>query len=245
MFEQSPVTCHGTPLTGTCAGMLAAIAIGLGSCASEPPQPTPPPAESPVTESPAVEENVEVATEGEDRRQLDAHLHGAATLNVAVEDNSLYVELTSPAIDIVGFEHQPKSDEQKAAVSQAIATLEAGTELFALPDAAGCRLTEASVATELSDRHDEHEEHSGHEEHGEHGHGEHEEEAHASEEEGEVHSEFMATYRFECAQPQQLQQINTNLFSTFPTLEEIEARVLTDSGQTAAELTPTQSSLSL
>ena len=245
MFEQSPSTFLGTPLTRKFAGMLAAIAIGLGSCASEPPQPTPPPTESNVTESDAVEEeeNVEVVSGDGDRRQLDAHLHGAATLNVAVEDNSLYVELTSPAIDIVGFEHQPKSDEQKAAVSQAIATLEAGTELFALPDAAGCRLTEASVATELSDQHDEHEEHGDH--HSEHGHGEHEEEAHAGEEEGEVHSEFMATYRFECAQPQQLQQINTNLFSTFPTLEEIEARVLTDSGQTAVELTPTQSSLSL
>ncbi|MEO0947386.1 MAG: DUF2796 domain-containing protein [Cyanobacteria bacterium J06641_5] len=238
MFEQSLSTFLGTLSTSKFAGMFAAIALSLGSCASEPPQPTPPPTGgSDVNAVVASEEGGEVATGNGDRRQLEPHLHGAATLNVAVEENSLYLEMTSPAIDIVGFEHQPKTDAQKSAVTQAIAVLEAGTDLFALPDAASCRLLEATVATELLDDHDEH---------GEHDHGEHEEEeAHVGEEEGEVHSEFMATYRFECAQPQQLRQIGIELFSTFPSLEEIEARVLTDSGQTAVELTPTQPSLTL
>lgn len=164
-----------------------------------------------------------------DRRQLDAHVHGAATMNVAIEGKSLYLEMTSPAIDIVGFEHQPRTAAQRAAIGRAMKILE--QDLFVPSAAAGCTLLNATVATELS----------ADEEHG------HTEEAHArgGEESEEVHSEFTGTYRFECARPQQLRQIGVNLFTVFPSLEEIEAQVLTNSGQTAVELTPTQPNLRL
>ena len=42
----------------------------------------------------------------------DAHVHGVAHLNVALEGNDLYIELTSPAANIVGFEHDPRTQNQ-------------------------------------------------------------------------------------------------------------------------------------
>lgn len=167
-------------------------------------------------------------------------------MNVAVEGQTLYMEMTSPAIDVVGFEHQPQTAEQEAAVEQAIATLENSQELFALPAAAGCRLLEATVATELSK--DAEHAGEGHTHAGEAAHA-HAEEGHThageAKEAAEVHSEFQGAYRFECAQPQNLQQIGINLFSAFPSLETMDVQVLTDSGQTAVELTPAQPNLSL
>ncbi len=169
------------------------------------------------------------AGESSDRRQLESHVHGAATMNVAVEGKRLYMEIASPAIDIVGFEHQPRTTEQRAAIERAIATLEEGRELFALPGAAGCRLMAATAATELIEA-------------GEDAHHHHH---HHGEKEAEVHSDFKATYRFECDRPQRLTQVGTKLFSSFPSLTEIDVQILTDSGQTAVELTPASPNFSL
>jgi hypothetical protein len=46
-------------------------------------------------------------------------------MNVAFEENELYIELISPAASIVGFEHHPRSEAQKTAVKKATETLKA------------------------------------------------------------------------------------------------------------------------
>ena len=56
MSEQSPSTFPGIALAGKFAGILAAIALGLGSCASETPQAAPP------TESDPAEEKIKIVT---------------------------------------------------------------------------------------------------------------------------------------------------------------------------------------
>ena len=73
-------------------------------------------------------------------RHHEAHEHGVAHMNVAFEGNELYIEFISPAANIVGFEHQPRTQEQKAAVKAAIKKLEAGEKLFALPSDVGGKL---------------------------------------------------------------------------------------------------------
>ncbi|MGK7907947.1 MAG: DUF2796 domain-containing protein [Synechococcus sp.] len=184
-------------------------------------------------------------------RQEESHVHGIVEMNVAVEGSQLYIELVSPAANIVGFEHAPNTDEQEAAVDNAIAVLEAGDNLLGLPVEAECSLVTAAVESDIhsgegdghsehegehEDEHSEHEdEHSGHEDEHEHKHSEHEE---------EVHSEFVANYEFDCANPEQLQQIEVGLFETFPGIEEIEVQALTDSGQVGKNLTPTDPILS-
>ena len=52
-------------------------------------------------------------------RQHDSHAHGIGELNIVLEGNELAIELISPAANIVGFEHAPSNDEQKAALAQA------------------------------------------------------------------------------------------------------------------------------
>jgi hypothetical protein len=45
-------------------------------------------------------------------RQHGAHVHGIGALNIAQENNELFIELTTPAANIVGFD-APRTDEQK------------------------------------------------------------------------------------------------------------------------------------
>ena len=53
------------------------------------------------------------------RHHHGAHVHGTATLNIAIEERTASVEFTSPAESVIGFEHQAKSaaDQQKQAAA--------------------------------------------------------------------------------------------------------------------------------
>ena len=83
----------------------------------------------------------------EEYRHHKAHAHGVAHLNVAVEGNDLYIELFSPAANIVGFEHHPRTEKQKAAVNKAIEKLQAGEALFVFSPGAEGKLTKSKVDT--------------------------------------------------------------------------------------------------
>ncbi len=74
------------------------------------------------------------------------HEHGRASLNVAVEGERLIIELDSPADNLLGFEHRPASDAEKARLAGALATLRDGAALFAMPPGADCRLRFAAVS---------------------------------------------------------------------------------------------------
>ena len=45
----------------------------------------------------------------EEFEQHHAHEHGKVTLNVAIDESTLVVELDAPAINVVGFEHAPRN----------------------------------------------------------------------------------------------------------------------------------------
>jgi hypothetical protein len=167
-------------------------------------------------------------------------------MNVAFEGNELYIELISPAANIVGFEHQPRTQEQKAAVKAAIKKLEAGEKLFELPSGVGGRLVKSRVHTDINDdsghasddakshEHDEMSGDAGHEAE-KHGHEEHQHgDAH------ERHSEFKAEYHFVCKNPAKVAYVDVMLFSVFSGIEHIEVQLLTGNEQTAFELTATK-----
>ena len=176
-----------------------------------------------------------------DQRHHEAHVHGVAHMNVAYEGNNLYIELSSPAANIVGFEHHPRTPEQKATVIAAIESLEAGEKLFAFPAGSGSRLVKSKVETDIKNdsahepgqtqTHD-HAEAGNKAEVEEHRHGEHHDA-----DDHERHSEFKAEYHFVCEKPQKLTLIEVKLFRIFPGIEHIEVQLLTDTKQTALELT--------
>lgn len=63
------------------------------------------------------------------------------------------------------------------------------------------------------------------------------------EEERETHSEFTATYVFQCAQPSDLQSLQLDLFKAFPLTEEIDGQLVTDHTQSGFELSPDKPSV--
>ena len=77
--------------------------------------------------------------------QQSAHVHGIATLNLAMEGDELEIEFVSPAGNVVGFEHEAVTAVERRAIRDAIEQLKKGNELFDLPPAASCSLHVAEV----------------------------------------------------------------------------------------------------
>lgn len=172
-------------------------------------------------------------------RHHEAHEHGAARMNVALEGNDLYIEFTSPAANIVGFEHHPNTEKQKVAVRKAIETLKAGKTLFILSPGAEGRLAKSLVHTDIESDSDQESEHEHTQEQGGINKGAEEQkhqENHEAEEH-ERHSDFKAEYHFVCKKPEKLALIEVTLFRLFPGIEHIEVQLLTSGKQTAVELT--------
>ena len=115
--------------------------------------------------------------------QQSAHVHGIATLNLAMEGDELEIEFVSPAGNIVGFEHEAVTAAERRAIRDAIKQLRKGNELFDLPLAASCSLQVAEVEHghgEEEKREDGHGHDAEHDDGDEHGH--------AGDEEHDTHS---------------------------------------------------------
>lgn len=171
----------------------------------------------------------------EGTRQLDAHEHGVGSLNIAFLDSDVAMEFTAPGADIVGFEYEAETDEDKAAIEAAIATLGRPSDLFAFPDAAGCTVAEVHAA--LEDEHDNHDDH-GDEEHDDHDdhaedekHDDHEEHAEEAE-----HTEFHAEYTLTCENPDAFTEMTFGYFDVFPNAVELEVQIVTEAGAKAFEV---------
>lgn len=188
--------------------------------------------------------------------QQSAHVHGFASINLAIDDEELQIEFVSPAESIVGFEYEPSTAAERKAVADAIALLRDPEKLFALPASAGCELHEVEAERhaegehdehkhdehakhdEHDDEHDEHAKHDEHEdEHDEHAkHDEHDDEhAHEDADAGETHSEFHAHYHFDCNNTA-IETIDLRLFQTWPRIEEVRVQALTPRGQTGGNI---------
>jgi len=154
---------------------------------------------------------------------LGAHEHGVASLNAALDGNLLELQLESPAMNLVGFEHAAKSDADKAKVAAAKGELEQPITLFAL-GSGDCKATEVELKSPLF------------------GDADHDHDHHAHE--GE-HSDIHAHYRFECAKANELKQLDlAELFKRFPATEKIQVQLIGPNGQQGVELTPAQPRLS-
>ena len=128
----------------------------------------------------------------QETRQLEAHEHGVGTLNIAIDGTTVAMEFMAPGADIVGFEYEATSAEDRAAVDGAVATLARPLDLFVVPAAAECTVTQAAAALEFEDDHDDHGDHGDHGDHAEHGHDDHahddhDHEGHAADKDHENH----------------------------------------------------------
>jgi len=143
-------------------------------------------------------------------RMLVTHQHGQSTLNIAIADDQVLIELLSPGFDIVGFEYTPETDAEAAAIDAALTVLADPLPLFQLPDAAACTLDDAtttliqSTPTGAAD-----------------GLGR----ARAA-----IHSEFRATYRLSCADISAIDGMNVGFFDAFARAQSLIVVAVTSSG---------------
>jgi hypothetical protein len=161
---------------------------------------------------------------------LGAHVHGVSEFNIVIEGNKLEMQLRSPAINIVGFEHKARTEQQIRKVKQSEVKLNDHKALFSF-SSGGCRLTQAKIdlanlikknAIE-KDVHDHHKSDLDHN--------------HEKEKEHDNHSEIVAHYYFDCEDVDDLSSLSLGFFDVFPAMQQINGIWITTSGQGAASLT--------
>jgi hypothetical protein len=154
---------------------------------------------------------------------LGAHEHGVGRLNAALDGQTLELELESPAMNLVGFEHAATTDADKAKVAAVRAQLEKPLTLFNLPKAAGCVEQKQALESPLfGDKPDVDDDHDGD----------------AKDEHHHDHSDIHAHYQFTCATPAALKTLDlANIFNTFPATRTIEVQLIGPSGQQGLEVT--------
>lgn len=152
---------------------------------------------------------------------LGAHEHGVAKLNVVLDGNTLELELDSPAMNLVGFEHAASSDADKAKVAAVRQQLEQPLKLFGLASAAGCKEDQQALesplfgdAAKADDDGDEHEK-------------------------GHMHSDINAHCQLTCAIPEKLTQLDlAPLYKAFPATQKINVQLIGPNGQKGVETSP-------
>lgn len=98
--------------------------------------------------------------------EFAAHQHGVAGMNIGVEGKDVHITFTPTGHDVLGFEYQPRTNEEKAAAKAVKVALEDGLTLFGVPKAADCRVEYAEVNSGLFhfDEDDDHKEKAVHKE---------------------------------------------------------------------------------
>ena len=164
---------------------------------------------------------------------LGAHEHGVGRLNAGLDGQTLELELESPAMNLVGFEHIATSDADKAKVAAVRARLEQPLALFNLPKAAGCVVENQELESPLfgdqPDADNDHDEDAKDEDGHEHHHD---------------HSEIHAHYQLTCATPAALKTLDlANIFTSFPATRTIQVQLIGPSGQQGVDVTAKAASL--
>jgi hypothetical protein len=138
-----------------------------------------------------------------------AHVHGIVSLNVAIEGNTVTLQLEAPLNSLVGFEHAPRTDAQKQAVKAMLERFKSPQALFGLSPAAACTLKHSS-AESAALKPDTGAKPAGADEHG----------------------DLDADIEFDCAQAAVLRSIDlSGLLAAFPRIRRIDAQVVSPAGQ--------------
>lgn len=78
-----------------------------------------------------------------------AHVHGLADLEIAIDGETVQVNLITPLNNLVGFEHAPGNEKQRQAVKSMASKLHQADNLFILTPAAQCRLMSVKLESPL------------------------------------------------------------------------------------------------
>ncbi|MBQ0729840.1 MAG: DUF2796 domain-containing protein [Oleispira antarctica] len=155
-------------------------------------------------------EATEHSEHSEHSESLSPHIHGKAELQIVLEDNQLSVELNSPAMNLLGFEHGIRNAKDQLVVETVRARLENPNDLFFFNDG-GCVLEPQSA--DFSDllithknvqaNHEHHENHK---------------------QDNNSHNDIKATYLYHCDKPSNLHSALIRLSAIFPNITSLHVQ---------------------
>lgn len=157
-------------------------------------------------------------------RQSGAHVHGVAKLTVLQDRNTLLIELESPAVNIVGFEHEPQNDAQVSLIENALTLLKQPDGIVRL-SSLDCEIVQAR--SDISGAAGSH----GHSVHHHHDH----EHNHSHR-----HSEFQASIELDCASQTPPAELLITAFDHFNGIETLEIQWVLNGLQGMQRLNPSQ-----
>jgi hypothetical protein len=137
------------------------------------------------------------------------HVHGKVTIGIALDQQELSIELRTPAINVVGFEHSAQNSQQRLALESAYRWLKAGRDLFGVPGSAGCRLLSTKV---------------------------HSPGKHADTHEHE-HQDYEARFTYHCTNPEALAWIELWLLEKLLEVSTAQADIVTAQRQSSQKIT--------
>lgn len=150
-----------------------------------------------------------------------AHVHGKAELLVVLEGQQLDIELRSPAVNVLGFEHYTDSPEHQAQMTKVKTALTEAGALFYL-GAGGCRLLDQRIDFgALAKVDDDHEGHA---------------DSDLAAEEKSAHSDVQAYYQYRCEQPDKLDSLTADIPVIFPGVESLQVEWIVNGRQGASVL---------
>ncbi|WP_444913173.1 DUF2796 domain-containing protein [Microbulbifer sp. EKSA008] len=139
--------------------------------------------------------------------EVGSHVHGKAMMYLVAEADRISVELESPTVDLVGFEHAPRSDVQKQRLEQVAHELSKPDHFLEFVGAQ-CKPLSVEVKAPYS--------------------------AEVTSD-NSVHSGFRASYQFKCDNLAEFNSVIVTLFERFPGIHGIAVQWIS-SGRQGAEL---------
>ncbi|MCY4571886.1 MAG: DUF2796 domain-containing protein [Gemmatimonadetes bacterium] len=159
--------------------------------------------------------------EGERLGTAGAHEHGIARLGLAVDGARVTVDLQLPAESVFGFEHAPRSEQERATAAEALDRLRTGgARLLAFPEGTSCALDSAEVQAPE----DVEDDHAG-------------EDQHTHEEEGTQHEEVHLLASLTCSR-EPIGQASLRFADLLPAVVQVDLTVFTAAGEAAGRVAP-------
>ena len=152
-------------------------------------------------------------------QSADSHVHGNAELNLVLMGQQLQVEFISPAINLLGFERSPTSDDESAMMNNTTNQLRNGGWLIeGIPTA--CQLSTEEFEAPVYEEHDS---------------SEHDHEHESSEHDAEAHSNFRVRYLYDCDTAPR-KQLRILAFDHYSGIETLTVQWIADQKQGYARL---------
>jgi hypothetical protein len=160
-----------------------------------------------------------------ENRHHGVHAHGVAEINIAIDGGKAEVEFRAPAENVMGFEHEAKSESDKKKRDAALRTVQTKMpQMVVFDPKLSCKLSE--VKTEVVEEKEE----GSKSQPGKTG------DQHKDQKRSGEHWEVRATFGVACAKALAGSRVTFGVNKTFPALHETKVQVLGDFKQSGATI---------